>query len=32
MILVDTESEDITQNSNGEYGWVLNYLAVLDIY
>ena len=32
MILVDTESEDITQNNNDEYGWVFNYLAVLDIY
>ena len=32
MILVGTESEDTTQNNNGEYGWVFNYLAVLDIY
>ena len=32
MILVGTESEDTIQNNNGEYGWVFNYLAVLDIY
>ena len=32
MILIGTESEDTTQNNNGEYRWVFNYLAVLDIY
>ena len=32
MIVVGTESEDTTQNNDGEDGWVHNYLEDLDMH